>query len=66
MRCEDCRCRQDFIEVLELLSRSLLIRIGNCLVIDVGDVGEPIDNKCAHHASLGHFILFDVDGGQIR
>jgi hypothetical protein len=66
MRCEDCRCRQDFIEVLELLSCSLLIRIGNCLVIDVGDVGEPIDDECAHHASLGHFILFDVDGGQIR
>jgi hypothetical protein len=66
MRCEDCRCRQDFIEVLELLSRSLLIRIGYCLVIDVGDVGEPIDDECAHHACLGHFILFDVDGGQIR
>ena len=52
--------------MLELLSRSLLIRIGYCLVIDVGDVGEPIDDECAHHASLGHFILFDVDGGEIR
>lgn len=51
--------------MLELLSGSLLIRIGYCLVVDVGDVGEPIDDECAHHACLGHFILFDVDGGEI-
>jgi hypothetical protein len=66
MRCENRRRRQDFIEVLELLSRPLLIRIGDCLVVYVCDVWEPVNDESAHHACLGHFILLDIDCCQIR
>lgn len=66
MRCENRRRRQDFIEVLELLSRPLFIRIGDYLVVYVCDVWKSVNDESAHHACLGHFILLDVDRRQIR
>lgn len=59
------RRRKYFIEVLELLSCPLLVRVGHCLLIDQSHIREPIHDKCPHHACLGHFILVDVDCSKV-
>lgn len=65
MRRENCRSRQNLVKVLELLPGPLLIGIAHCLIVDVGHVGEPVNDESAHHASLRHFVLLDVDSGQV-
>lgn len=61
---ENSWCAQDFIEVLELLSGSLFICVCDRLVINVCHVGEPVHDKCPHHASLSDFVLINVNCGQ--
>ena len=45
LRRENGGSRQNLIEVLELLSGFMLIRVRDALAIDLGYVGEPVDDE---------------------
>lgn len=59
---EDGRRRQDFIEVLELLSGLLLVGVGDLLLVDFGHVGEPIDNEGSKKHCIRYLVALDGKG----
>ena len=61
---ENRRCRKDLIEVLELLSGALLIRVSYCFAVDFCHIRESVNYKCSEEHGVGHLIIFDRDGGK--
>ena len=59
---EDGGRGEDFIEVLELLSGLVFIRIGHLLAIDLGYVWETIDDESTEKDGVWDFIVFDRKG----
>ena len=62
---ENSRRRQDLVEVLELLTSSLLVTISHWSIIDLVDIGESVDNKGTKEHRIWNFIAFNWQTGQI-
>jgi len=62
---ENSGCWQNFVKVLKLLASTLLVRVWDGFVVDVGNVREAVNDESTHHASLSHLVFLDVDGGQV-
>ena len=55
---ENSRSGQNLIEVLELLSGFMLIRVRDSLSIDLCHVWEPINNESSYQNCVRHLVVF--------
>ena len=53
---ENGRRRQNLVEVLELLARTLLVTVRDGPIIDLLDVGEAIDDEGAQEYGVRNFV----------
>jgi hypothetical protein len=63
-RAEDRRCGQDLVEVLELLSGALLVRVCRGPLVDFSHVREPVDDKGSQKNRVRDFVVLDREGSQ--
>jgi len=66
MRTENCWRWKNLVEMLELLSGTLLVSINNSFIINTGHIWEPIDNKSTKKCGVWNFIFLDAYWSQCR
>ena len=50
--------------MLELLAGPLLVSVRNALAVDLGHVGEAVDDERAQENRVRHFVALDREAGQ--
>ena len=58
-RAENRWCRQNLVEVLELLAGALLVTVGDGPVVNFFDVGEAVHDERAEQNRIRNFISLD-------
>ena len=61
---EDCWGGEDFVKVLELLPRLLLVGICNLIAVDFRNIWKSVDNERSEEYGVGDFVVFDGQGGE--
>jgi hypothetical protein len=63
-RREDSRCAQNLVEMLELLTSTLLVAVCHWSFVDLDHVGKAVDYECAQQDGIGYFVLFNGQAHQ--
>lgn len=61
---EYCWCRQDLVEVLELLPGLVFVRVCHGYSIDLVDIWEPIHDECPQEHCIRDLVAFNAETAQ--